>query len=70
MRTIFIYSGFIVAFLMIVMGGVLIFSEPQDSKIKNIPWEVIGGLMIAWGIFRGYRSYVAYKNAKWEHKDE
>jgi hypothetical protein len=66
MKNIFIYSGFVVAVLMIVMGTVMILTPDNQGKIQMIPYEILGALMIAWGGFRGYRSYVAYKNAKWE----
>jgi predicted membrane chloride channel (bestrophin family) len=70
MRNIFIYSGFVVAVLMIVMGTVMIVTPNNPGKIQMIPYEILGVLMIAWGVFRGYRSYVAYKNAKWEAMHE
>jgi len=62
---IFIYSGFVVAVVMIIMGLVLMFFS--DSKnFQTIPVEIVGGIMIAWGSFRGYKSWVAYKQTHGE----
>ena len=65
MRTVFIYSGFAIGVILAVLGCLLLFGvidlNPDGRKTLPLPGNMIGLIMVLYGGFRFYRSWIAYQ---------
>lgn len=56
---VFMYSGFIMGAVIFVIGAVFIIKPPEHFNI--MPPVLMGGILMLYGGFRVYRSYLMYK---------